>query len=261
MFDNQGFIYRGSLAPGRIYTRTTNGNCYLESGKFYKDQRINLSKADIDNPGVAMIAYVGGNGSVETGNSSYRGLAIALRDCNPYNSSTGKDYFYGPDWCTQTSATCTSGYNSQYNTDVTVARGWKNGISMTSDLILDTDGHNHWAAKAASTYNVTHPSNTSGWFLASLGQWQLILQGLVTKVDNLSQLYSASISGQANPKMTYDHLDSVLENAGTYLSDCYWSSSEYDASESWFVAPSNGTASHFTKKSNQHDVRAVLAFE
>ena len=247
-----GDICEVSNGSGIIYGASFN-NRTLNKGTFYAQF---LKLHTLTNP-VAMIAYVGENGSVETG-SDYRGLAIAMYNCNKYNSTTNRDNEYdGPEWCEQSSTTCTE----EHSDDVTVARKWKNGISMTSYLVNHSTGsHNHWAAKAASTFNVSHPSTTSDWFLASLGQWQLILMGLVTKVDNMSQLYSDSISTSGNPKMTIEYLRPVLENAGTGFTTCYWTSSEYNAGQSWYVAPSYGSANSYSKRSDFHDVRAVLAF-
>ena len=131
---------------------------------------------------------------------------------------------------------------------------------MTTSLVNNTDGHTHNAAKAASTYNRPYPSGTSGWFLASLGQWQLIMQGLITKVDN--QLYSVPISTSGNAKMASVYYDSVLKNAGTGFSACYWTSSEYDAYAGWGAAPSDGSAFTYSKTSSSMlHVRAVIAFK
>lgn len=161
VFDKEGNIYRGSLVPGLIYTRTTNGTVNLKSGMFYKDQRIILSQAAIKNPGVAVIAYVGNQGSVDNSNEEtqiFRGLAVAMQ--NAYG---------GNNWCTQTnnpSTLCSDA--SEYSEDLSVALQWKNGISRTTYLLSNPDGHDHLAAKAAH-WNVQHPAGTSDWFLPSLG--------------------------------------------------------------------------------------------
>ena len=253
IFDKDGNIYKVSSAPGAIYNRTYNGRT-LYAGKLYTSEPY-LNAVITASPGIAMIAYVGDNGSVETG-SDYRGLAVAMADCNKYNCSVDIQQFSGTSWCAQSSATCTS----HVSTDVTVAREWKDGISMTTSLVNNTDGHTHNAAKATSTYNKPYPPGTSGWFLASLGQWQLIMQGLITKVDN--QLYSVPISTSGNAKMASVYYDSVLKNAGTGFSACYWTSSEYDAYAGWGAAPSDGSAFTYSKTSSSMlHVRAVIAFK
>ena len=252
VFDKDGNIYKVSSAPGAIYNRTYNGRT-LYAGKFYTSEPY-LNAVTTVSPGIAMIAYVGDNGSVETG-SDYKGLAVAMADCNKYNCSVDIQQFSGTSWCNQNDNACTK----KHDTNVGVAREWKDGISKTDSLLNNTDGHTHNAAKAASTYNTPYPSGTSGWFLASLGQWQLIMQGLITKVDN--QPYSVPISTSGNAKMASDYYDSVLKNAGTGFSYCYWTSSEYDAYDGWGAAPSNGSAFTYSKTSSSMlHVRAVIAF-
>lgn len=254
VFDKDGNIYKVSSAPGAIYNRTYNGRT-LYAGKFYTSEPY-LNAVTTVSPGIAMIAYVGDNGSVETG-SDYKGLAVAMADCNKYNCSVDIQQFSGTSWCNQNDNACTK----KHDTNVGVAREWKDGISKTDSLLNNTDGHTHNAAKAASTFNVSYPSGTSGWFLASLGQWQLILQGLITKQDNLSQPYSVPVSTTANEKMTADYLKPILGNAGTGLGNCYWTSSEYDAYDGWGAAPSNGSAFTYSKTSSSMlHVRAVIAF-
>ena len=249
VFDKDGNIYKVSIGPGALYTNYDSYySKWLEAGKFYNSTP-RLKSTLIASPGIAVIAYVGDNGSVETG-SEYRGLALAMYDSNTQQ-------FSGTSWCAQHSATCTS----HVSTDLTIAREWKDGISMTTSLVNNTDGHTHNAAKAASNFNVSYPSGTSGWFLASLGQWQLIMQGLITKQDNLSQPYSVPVSTAANEKMTADYLEPILGNAGTGLGNCYWTSSEYDANDAWTIAPSNGAVYTETKTGTFYHVRPVIAFK
>ena len=241
---NGNIIIDSGSSSNMIYTRSFSDKT-LEASKYYSsDVRL------ISSTPVAMIAYVGGNGSVETG-SNYRGLAVALADCFYDNCDVTISQFSGTSWCTQSSETCTS----KYSTDVTAARGWKDGISMTASLV-SKDGHTHNAAKAASTYKSPCPT-TSGWFLPSLGQWQLILQGLITKAGYQPD----PISTSGNEKLNYNLYYPILQNAGTFFSYCYWSSSEYNASMGWGIGTEQGGAFTYSKTSQSMlHVRAVLAF-
>ena len=250
-----GNIYRVSNGSGVIYSESFSGK-KLEAGKFYS-QSMKLWTLSA----VAMIAYVGGNGSVETG-SSYRGLAIAMNDCTQYNTNSWPSSSANhANWCSQKGTTCTT----EYSTDVKDAREWKDGISMTTNLVKTTTGHNHWAAKAARNYKKARPSGTTEWFLPSLGQWQLIIQGLISKVDN--EPYTEAISLTDNNKMKSSYIGSVIINAGASsnnplgLEYCYWSSSEYDTQNGWIVGFGNGNASPHSKVTTfSTHVRPVLAF-
>ena len=262
VFDKDGNIYEVSNGPGVIYGKSFS-NKTLESGNFYT-QDLTLEAGGGITP-VAMIAYVGDGSanSIETGRDDLHGLAIAMQDCSSSNTGTGNwSGSTKTTWCTQNSATCTS----HSSTNVTVARGWKDGISMTSTLASATE-HTHYAAKGAANYqydtsnpSAALPSDCSGWFLPSLGQWQLIIQGLVSKKKG--EAYTTPITNYSsnNKYMTSDYLNSILTNAGAaglQPSD-YWSS-EYSSLGAWNVYFLTGYASNGSKTNNYY-VRAVLAF-
>lgn len=268
IFDKDGNIYKVSSAPGAIYNRTYNGRT-LYAGKLYTSEPY-LNAVITASPGIAMIAYVGDNGSVETG-SDYRGLAISMRDSNKENTKNSSvnwwestDFFtkYNPWSSVGNTGPCTNSVSD----DITVARSLKNGIAMTDVLASDnhttTTGHTHWPARVARNYNVTRPNDTSNWFLASLGQWQLILQGLITKQDNLTEFYSEEIPWDEyeNPYMTYYHLDGILSKAGVSLGPCYWTSSEYDVSDVWTMGFADGAAFVTSKTNGSFHIHPFIAF-
>jgi len=186
---------------------------------------------------VGIIAYVGSAGSVESG-TAYRGLAIGLNDCG--NSSTYK-------WYTANSGTCVS---SQSN-DVATARGYLDGIASTK--ILLNDGHTHAAAQAAAGYQANVPPGCSGWFLPSLGQWNLIVKGLTGQSADLTTSSNLALNASAcNTKIT--------AAGGTGLTTInYWSSSEFNTLNAWSYAGYSGFAA-FSIKTYDYRVRAVLAF-
>lgn len=263
VFDKDGNVYEVSNGPGVIYGANFS-NKTLESGKFYTSN-LTLEAGGGITP-VAMIAYVGDGSanSIETGRDDLHGLAIAMQDCSSSNTGTGNWSGSGnkTTWCTQNSATCTS----EVSYDVTVARGWKDGISMTSTLASATE-HTHYAAKGAANYqydtsnpSAALPSDCSGWFLPSLGQWQLIIQGLVSKKKG--EAYTTPITNYSsnNKYMTSDYLNSILTNAGAagLQPSNYWSS-EYSSVGAWDVYFLTGYATNGSKTNNYY-VRAVLAF-
>ena len=202
----------------------------------------------------AIIAYVGSAGSADVSSSTYKGLAIALTDAN--NGSTCQ-------WYTANSGTCVSQIIAISN-----AITYKNGIACTETLVnsngsgvtTNCSGHTHAAANAASSYSTARPSGTSAWFLPSMGQWNLIVQGLATK--KAGSAVTTNLTQAPNDTYVASNLNSVITDAGgTGLqSDSYWSSTECNAgSIVWFMSfNGGGAANHY--KSNNYYVRSVLAF-
>ena len=204
-----------------------------------------------------IIAYVGTAGSADASSSTYKGLAISLTDVNDGNTCKWYSAYDNP--------TCVSQSNEIYT-----ARGWINGISSTNTLVTNNkgncNGHTHPAATAARNFGTTRPSGASAWFLPSIGQWQLIVQGLAKKAGTSSPYYL----GDAGNKRDYfqaSYLNSVITDAGgtgfheldDYSSTAaYWSSTEYSTGNGWLYY-SSGCASCVNKSASKY-VRAVFAF-
>ena len=201
---------------------------------------------------VAIIAYVGAAGSVDASSATYKGLAIALSDASKsaLKWADGEDYLEN----------CLSG-SGQTNV-IATAIGYKNGITCTNTLIDDIrDEHTHAAATAAVNNNNTAAAfGTSGWFLPSVGQWNLIVQGLATKKAG-SAVTTDLAEEVVNDTYKAVNLNSVITSAGgTGLVDgSYWSSTEYDISKAWIISFGQGYAEWMTKPGTQR-VRSVLAF-
>ena len=187
----------------------------------------------------AIIAYVGSAGSVET-SSTYKGLAIALTDAN------------SEQWYTANSGTCVSQTSA-----IATAITYKNGIASTNTLT--SDGHTHAAAQAASSYSTARPSGTSAWFLPSMGQWNLIVQGLATK--KAGSTVSTDLTRSSNSTYTASNLNTVITAAGGtgFQSSHYWSSTEYGTLYAWDMYFLSGYADYYYK-TNIRYVRAVFAF-
>ena len=194
-----------------------------------------------------IICYVGDHGSVDDSNSTYKGLAIALANCG----STIK-------WCSQYSANCLA--SDYLTTDVATAITKKNGINATYNLVnktlSGTSGHTHAVANAANDFSTARPSGASGWFLPSMGQWNLIVKGLTGSSTDLSTSINNDFkASNVNKKIT--------AAGGTGLwSDYYWSSTEWSNYYVWSMDLLNGFADRTTSKtynSNRY-ARAVFAF-
>lgn len=243
-----GNIYKVSNGTGVIYSVSFKDRT-LVSGRFSYNY-LNLSTITP----VAMIAYVGEPGSVDDSSTDsqngYHGLALAMHNVTS-----------GTRWCVNNNNPSTPCSN-QSSSDISVARTWINGINRTTHLIEHPDGHNHQAAKKARNYDVQPPLGTSEWFLPSLGQWQLILQGLITKGENLPEPYSTPIgTDMSNPDMGSNSFSSIFTNAGADGFWCCMSSSEYSDEEVWWLVIAEDYGYAFSQNKYNYDtVRPVIAF-
>ena len=191
----------------------------------------------------AIIAYVGTAGSVDASSSTYKGLAIALTDANSGGTCL---------WCSEIGNTCVSQTDA-----IATAITYTNGIASTNTLTID--GHTHAAATAASSYSTACPSGVSAWFLPSVGQWNLIVQGLATK--QAGSTVSTNLTTSANNTYKSSNLNSVITDAGGtgFQSGGYWSSTEHTSGNAWRMIFSLGRAYNNSKTANNY-VRAVFAF-
>lgn len=195
----------------------------------------------------AIIAYVGAAGSVDASSATYKGLAIALTDANGGNSCQ---------WYTAQDITCTSNYTN----DLPTALSDKDGIAKTATLAAGCGkGHTHAAAYAAANYAVAHPTSTSDWFLPTIGQWNLIVQGLTGSSDNLDiNVYNETyMTANINAKITISGASAIP--TGNHH---YWSCSEKGTGSAWAMFFKDGGANGGYKDtaSGTMFVRSVLAF-
>ena len=192
--------------------------------------------------GRAIIAYVGSEGSADASSTTYRGLAIALKDCN-------STYTY----CRGYFTNCCPTYTSSYTTAV----AFKNGITCTEALISNTT-HTHYAIDGLRNYRSSNPAptayGTSNWFLPAMGQWNLIVKGFTG--------WSANLTQSSNSGYKQDSYSSKITAAGgTALSNStYWSSTQYDAyAWIWGYSANTGSISKVQYTSSCY-VRPVIAF-
>ena len=229
-------------AEGHALSASAVGEIVCSDGLAY-------AAADKDNlptgvTAVAIVAYVGDAGSVDASSSTYKGLAIAMTNANDGSGCGWGEYFV--------SYNCVSKSN-----DIAIAIGYKDGISSTNTLT--SDGHYHEAATAAVSNNGTAaPTGTSGWFLPSMGQWNLIVQGLASK--KAGSAVTTNISTSNNSTYAYSNLNSVIIAAGgTGFNGGYQSSTQYDSDWCWHMDISEGRACGYVFYAGDY-VRSVLAF-
>ena len=158
--------------------------------------------------GVAIIFYVGENGSVDASSKQYKGLAASIR--------TAGSMFWG---FRDNAAYC---LNAQYDTYLD-ATADMNGILNTQ--ILASHNHsagydrNHLAASAAINLTPVAPKGTSGWFLGSVGQWKLFLNSCGITLDGTGYSSDATLA----------KMQSYFREAGYqdfWTSGKYWTSTE-----------------------------------
>ena len=222
-----------------------------EVGEIVCSDGLAYAAADKDNlpsgvTAVAIIAYVGTAGSVDASNASYKGLAIALSDANSGSNCNWREDF----------GNCLS---SSQTGDIATALGFKNGIACTSTLT--SDGHTHAAATAAANNNGTAaPTGTSGWFMPSMGQWNLIVQGLATKKAGSAVTTDLTYMTD-NPTYKADNLNSVITDAGGtgFQKNSYWASTEQTLVRAWAMEFNNGYTIQYAKNTNRY-VRSIIAF-
>ena len=158
--------------------------------------------------GVAIIFYVGENGSVDASSKQYKGLAASI-------TTAGKRMWGFRD----NAAYC---LNAQYDTYLD-ATADMNGILNTQ--ILASHNHsagydrNHLAASAAINLTPVAPKGTSGWFLGSVGQWKLFLESCGITLDDSGYSSDATLA----------KMQSYFREAGYqefWTSGKYWTSTE-----------------------------------
>ncbi|MBR1574525.1 MAG: hypothetical protein IJ652_06740 [Bacteroidales bacterium] len=244
---NRGFsirpVYSSSAPypgpkPINVADATDIGRVIGTDGKIY-DTVAAATEAGVTASG--MIVYIGNAGSVDESSSTYRGLALALTDAPDGD---------GSQWGSNgSSSTCLSSANADFSTIVKVL----DGIANTNTLV--SDSHSHAAASAARNYSGPRPAaGTSGWFLPSIGQWNLIVKVLYKKSSGLQEGREFYTAANVNPMIT--------AAGGTGLKDgYYWSSSEHSAEWAWTYYTDWGGANKRGKTNTFINyVRPVFAF-
>ena len=213
------------------------GKVLGSDGKMYK------TIAAAQNAGTTasgVIAYWGVAGSVYGTNigSNYKAIAISI----DYPSGV---FSWGNGWV------------SMYTTGNDLATMYANqtgGGAFTSQSGSHGD---HPAISAAWNYSTARPSESSMWFLADVGQWNMVVKGLTgLTVSN------TNLSTTANSDLAYDKVNVKLTAAGATPLDNFqhWTVSEYenDHGKAWEYLP--GGCLWPIEKSYQWLVRPIFTF-
>ena len=187
------------------------------------------------------------------------GYAVALKNVHSSGSTVGT-YTWGSESTDVSGIPNTS--NSTWQTLSSDMDGYTNTTYLNS-----TAYPAGYAAKTTYASQVTAPSNTSGWFLPSSGQWYLIsvnLGGMSATPGYPWGWSNASSTAVSN-------LNTKLSNAGSGNYDSfsnsneyYWSSSEYSSSTAYYAAFRQVGNLYFADiidpKSYSYRVRPIIAF-
>ena len=96
--------------------------------------------------------------------------------------------------------------------------------------------------------------------MASMGQWNLIVQGLATKKAGSAVTTDLTYETD-NPTYKPNNLNSVITDAGGtgFQEDSYWASTEQTLVRAWAMEFYNGYAIQYSKNTDRY-VRSIIAF-
>ena len=96
--------------------------------------------------------------------------------------------------------------------------------------------------------------------MPSMGQWNLIVQGLATKKAGSAVTTDLTYMTD-NPTYKADNLNSVITAAGGtgFQKSSYWASTEQTLVRAWAIYFMNGYATNYAKINNYY-VRSIIAF-
>jgi len=211
-----------------------------KNGKAYNT----VALANTYSSAAAIIAYKGAAGTADKSSSatSYVGLAIALTDVNNTYQ-----------WCTENYCAHMVPMTTTLSYALSMTDGFGKGIENTSTLAYSNKPtHTHDAAYQAMRADDS-PKGTRGWFLPTIGQWNLIVKGMCGGDGDLTS--------STNPNYKADKFNVKITAAGGtgVKNGNYWSSDECGYSNAWTMDFDNGSANNPSITSSCN-VRLVLAF-
>ena len=205
---------------------------------------------------IAMIAYYGSG--ADSYSSSYKGIALALKDLNDINSYTASI-------CPNANGAC----GMSRATNLATALSLTNGIQSTANYLANKNGHNHTNGKVEGRWTVAynlvqwrknypHPSGTSDWFLPTLGQYNIMYKAMQKKAGKTQYNYTQT----ANSGMMSNVWQSYLTNAGgtTFRNGCTITSTESGNGSMWCNHNTSGCAGINESKLGTWYCRFVFAF-
>ena len=232
-------------APARTLAEATAediGKVAGADGKIYTN--VAAAKA-ASTTACAIIAYVGS----ATGESQNHGLAIAIKDASAgssvkWSSSNNDELLTNFETVSQAVTTDQSDLSNSQTSGFNNVSNYPAFYAALNNTITTSDGIS--AAAPAS--------GTSGWFLPSLYQWNMIVKGLSGKTTDLSSSdnddYKAS---SLNTKIV------AAGGTGLQSSGRYWSSTEYAGDNAWYFHAEYGSVGDRNKDQGYY-VRSAFAF-
>lgn len=254
--DGANYTYVTKTLTKTLTVTSDVGKVLGANGQFYSTVSAATSAGTTAS---GIVAYMGLPGSIDESSSTYRYLVIALTDGN----ANGENLRFH----TENSATnCGLG-----STGINDALSIINGIATTNSLVNSNgagltsycNGHTHGIARAAREVNTSRPSGASAWFLPSLGQWQLIVQGLATKKAGYPITTPLYQDKDVNDEYKQTNLNSVITDAGGtgFTGTDYWSCTEYYSGVSVYsMYFTKGRYSGLAKTRYEFPFRAVFAY-
>ena len=211
-----------------------------KNGKAYNT----VALANTYSTAAAIIAYKGAAGTADKSSSatSYVGLAIALTDVNNTYQ-----------WCTENYCTHMVPMTTTLSYALSMTEGFGKGIENTSTLAYSNKPtHTHDAAYQAMRADDS-PKGTRGWFLPTIGQWNLIVKGMCGGDGDLTS------SENSNYKADKFNVKITAAGGTGVKNGNYWSSDECGYGNAWTMDFDNGSANNPSITSSCN-VRLVLAF-
>ena len=133
------------------------------------------------------------------------------------------------------------------------------GGKTTSDRLTALDD---WAGKTSTAAQITHneckTESYAPGFCASYSRTNANGKGLTAGRWWLPSLGELMMIYANMRKINYAL--SLINGATQLAETAYWSSTEYSATNAWYLSLSNGNAGNSTKAANQYRVRPVSAF-
>ena len=218
----------------------TNGNAYTINANTYMPTGVTPT---------AIIVYKGG----ATGDADYKnGLALALTDADP---SRGDGYLFA--WKSSSGASDNSTkITEEYPT--TAESGRVLTIDGTRNATTATARTGWPAFNYAARYTVSHPSSTSGWFLPSIYQWNLMVKTLLGVSSNLGFSENKNMGFEKINEKLQKAIDDVNVKAVGLVDAPYWTASEYNKDNARCYR-ANGRAGYNAKTGTMR-VRPFIAF-
>ena len=187
------------------------------------------------------------------------GYAMALKNVHSSGSTVGT-YTWG------STSTDVSGISNTSSSTWQTRSSDMEGRTNTS--FINTSSYPAgYAAKTTYASQVTAPSNTSGWFLPSSGQWYYILVnlgGMSATPDKTYGWSSGSSTAVSNLNSKLSKVVSDYYDAFSNSDEAYWSSSENNPDYAYCAHFYSGGymvfANYDYRKTDMIRVRPVLAF-